>query len=632
MRWSTPSGLTTLGPAPYAPLRGHRTGARCRLPLPEVAWRGGIDLNPLDVTDPDAMRWLETLVWPEQDDRRERLRHAIDVARADPPRLVRGDLLDELPALVAEAAAHGDGRWSSTAPSRRTCPLEDRDAHRSELMHGLVADGRCHWVSNEATGRVPGAGRAGPAAVEVPAHRRRQGRRVHAGPRPRAPVVDLDLDLKLSHGWCKRSASTPSARPRTSSSRRFPTCSPGSGQVRIGVEASGVHLLDTTLRRGEAGPVPLPELPTVPGREVAGVVDVVGPDTDRSWLGQRVVAHLGQVPGGYAEQAVTARGPRSSRCPTTSRSRMRWPRSAPAARRWGSWSWSRPLPTTSCWCRRPPVGWAGCSCSPPSPPGRQWWPPARGPRTDVLADLGVALVVDYGRPGWAERVRADLGGVTLVYDGVGGDVGPGLARAARPGGRLVMFGFSAGDADRGHHRRPGRPRDHRRLVAGPADDGAARAAFPGSPAAPCRRSPPGNGGHWSRRSRWRMRPARTPTSRSAGRWARSSLVGRPLNSVEAVGPDRADCWRGGRDERAGRRAAVAARPDAVPPLRPTGGWPSRSRSRRSPSGSGWSAWSGRSSGSAAARRSSRSCRLPARSACCSRRCSAASWPTGSRRS
>src|SRR6478736_3988480 len=84
-----------------------------------------------------------------------------------------------------------------------------------------------------------------------------------------------------------------------------PDLVPGPGEVRIAVEASGVHLLDTTLRRGEPGPMPLPELPTIPGREVAGVVDRVGRAVDDSWLGRRVVAHLGLVPGGYAEQAVT---------------------------------------------------------------------------------------------------------------------------------------------------------------------------------------------------------------------------------------------------------------------------------------------------------------------------------------
>ena len=80
---------------------------------------------------------------------------------------------------------------------------------------------------------------------------------------------------------------------------------PGPGQARIAVAAAGVHLIDTVLREGRAmGPLPLPELPTIPGREVAGVVDAVGPGVDEQWLGRRVVAHLGPASGGYAELAV----------------------------------------------------------------------------------------------------------------------------------------------------------------------------------------------------------------------------------------------------------------------------------------------------------------------------------------
>ncbi|MPY81262.1 MAG: alcohol dehydrogenase catalytic domain-containing protein, partial [Actinophytocola sp.] len=82
---------------------------------------------------------------------------------------------------------------------------------------------------------------------------------------------------------------------------------PDAGQVRIAVAASGVHLIDTTIREGEQmGPCPLPELPMTPGREVAGVVDQIGPDVYEAWLGTRVVAHLGPACGGYAEVAVRA--------------------------------------------------------------------------------------------------------------------------------------------------------------------------------------------------------------------------------------------------------------------------------------------------------------------------------------
>ena len=80
---------------------------------------------------------------------------------------------------------------------------------------------------------------------------------------------------------------------------------PGPGQARIAVAAAGVHLIDTALREGRPmGPLALPELPTIPGREVAGVVDALGPQVDELWLGRRVVAHLGPASGGYAELAV----------------------------------------------------------------------------------------------------------------------------------------------------------------------------------------------------------------------------------------------------------------------------------------------------------------------------------------
>jgi hypothetical protein len=151
-RWTTASGPVQLGPAPRLPCEV--TGA-APLPerLPEVTWRGGVDLNPLSVLDDDAMAWLENLVWPEQDDRRERLRHAVEVARADPPRLVAGDLLDEVPALVSEAAAHGTVVVFHSAVAVYL-PEEDR-RRMQELLLALVADGACHWVSNEAPGVFP---------------------------------------------------------------------------------------------------------------------------------------------------------------------------------------------------------------------------------------------------------------------------------------------------------------------------------------------------------------------------------------------------------------------------------------------------------------------------------------------
>ena len=68
----------------------------------EVARRRGVDLNPIDVTTADGARVLQAFVWADQAARLERLQRAIDVARRDPPELIRGDYVAELPSLVRD--------------------------------------------------------------------------------------------------------------------------------------------------------------------------------------------------------------------------------------------------------------------------------------------------------------------------------------------------------------------------------------------------------------------------------------------------------------------------------------------------------------------------------------------------
>lgn len=78
----------------------------------------------------------------------------------------------------------------------------------------------------------------------------------------------------------------------------LPDLVPAEGQARIAVAAAGVHLLDTLLREGHSGPFGPAVLPMIPGREVAGVVDAVGPDVDERWIGRPVAAHLGPASAG----------------------------------------------------------------------------------------------------------------------------------------------------------------------------------------------------------------------------------------------------------------------------------------------------------------------------------------------
>jgi hypothetical protein len=71
--------------------------------MPQIVWRAGLDLNPLDVSDPEQAGWLRTLVWPEQTDRLGRLNATLQIAAANKPRLVTGDLRHDLATLTAEA-------------------------------------------------------------------------------------------------------------------------------------------------------------------------------------------------------------------------------------------------------------------------------------------------------------------------------------------------------------------------------------------------------------------------------------------------------------------------------------------------------------------------------------------------
>lgn len=143
---------------------GHHVGPQDRVPvlrctptgpvplphsLPEIAWRSGLDRNPLDATDPDAAEWLAALVWPGEHDREERLRAALAVAASDPPRVVRGDIRDGL------------ARLAHTAPSHTTLVVFHSavmaylpEGDRAEVV-AMIARLDAVWISLEARGVLP---------------------------------------------------------------------------------------------------------------------------------------------------------------------------------------------------------------------------------------------------------------------------------------------------------------------------------------------------------------------------------------------------------------------------------------------------------------------------------------------
>jgi hypothetical protein len=163
LRWRFPNGGTQETDPDGPLLECASTGEVPTLALAPVVWRAGIDLSPIDVTDDEAVRWLELMVWPEQEERRERLREAVGIARRDPPYLVRGDLMEELPGLVGQAPPEAT---LVVFHSAVIAYLEHADRERfAAMMTDLVAAGRCHWVSNEGPRVLPCLV---PAGVDIP--------------------------------------------------------------------------------------------------------------------------------------------------------------------------------------------------------------------------------------------------------------------------------------------------------------------------------------------------------------------------------------------------------------------------------------------------------------------------------
>ena len=122
--------------------------------MPAVTRSVGVDLMPVDVTDDDAVRWLEACVWPDQADRFARLVAAIGLARQAPPDIRRGDAVASLAPLVDELAEHGHPVVTNSWVLNYL-PHAARLAYVAELDR-IGAERDLSWVIAEAPDQTPG--------------------------------------------------------------------------------------------------------------------------------------------------------------------------------------------------------------------------------------------------------------------------------------------------------------------------------------------------------------------------------------------------------------------------------------------------------------------------------------------
>ena len=131
--------------------------------LPTVAWRAGLDLNPLSVTDDEDLEWLRACIWPEHTERRQRLDAAATIVAQDPPRIVEGDLRDATLNLIEEAPRNAIKVVFHSAVLAYVDEASRLDF--ATTMRSLVG-GRSDvvWLSNEGPSVVVGVEAADPSA------------------------------------------------------------------------------------------------------------------------------------------------------------------------------------------------------------------------------------------------------------------------------------------------------------------------------------------------------------------------------------------------------------------------------------------------------------------------------------
>lgn len=216
------------------------------------------------------------------------------------------------------------------------------------------------------------------------------------------------------------------------------------GQVVIDVQWASVTFVDTQVRAGRPpNAAMIPELPAVLGNGVAGLVAHVGEGVDASWVGRRVVSTTGGG-GGYAERVAVAAELLIS-VPDGLDLRDAAALLADGRTALGLIRVSRLA-----------AGEVALVEAAGGGVGTYLLQLARSAGATVVAgvgsdqkvtvarQLGADLTVNYSGPSWADEVRSSVGGIDVVFDGVGGDVGETAAELLRRGGRLCRYGMASG--------------------------------------------------------------------------------------------------------------------------------------------------------------------------------------------
>lgn len=218
---------------------------------------------------------------------------------------------------------------------------------------------------------------------------------------------------------------------------------PGSDEVRIEVRAAGCNFSDLLMLRGEYQVKP--DLPFVPGGEVAGIVREVGSDVEHFAIGDRVLSRCGL--GGFAEQVVapaatTYRIPDALSFEAGAAMVTVYPTSYAAL----VWRASLvPGETLLVHAAAGGVGLAAVQIG--KALGATVIATAGGAqKLEVARQAGADVLIDYRHEDFVARVlEATEGrGADVIYDSVGGETTDRSLKCIHWNGRLLVIGFASG--------------------------------------------------------------------------------------------------------------------------------------------------------------------------------------------
>lgn len=224
--------------------------------------------------------------------------------------------------------------------------------------------------------------------------------------------------------------------------REVPDPKPGTGEVRVRVEAIGVNYAEVLSRKGLYGWAPA--LPYTLGMEATGTVDLLGAGVTQRMIGERVI--VGAQHGAYAEQIVVPERQALPAIPGFSTEEnaalavnyltawvalMEMARLRPNDRvlvtaAAGGVGTAAIQIATRFGCRT--VGLAGSDA-----------------KLEAILALGAAEAVNYRRPDFAERLKRMAGadGFDVVLEVVGGEIFRAVGPVLAPFGRVVVAGFAS---------------------------------------------------------------------------------------------------------------------------------------------------------------------------------------------